>query len=113
MTYARNGPLYWYDPSYDSYWIWAGRHFSVGMTDRFFGVILADYDLRPELSEIEAPIFLALGRHDYAVPYETWEDSRESAPNLTLHLFDRSGHFPMLEERGLFDGRLIAWLEEQ
>jgi proline iminopeptidase len=57
------------------------------------------------------PVFLALGRYDFFVRYELWEHLRQEFANLTLHLFERSGHSPMLEEKAVFDEKVIAWLE--
>ena len=112
MRYVRTGPKYFYDPSYDSSWAWIGRQFSAEMLNRFFGVILVDYDPRPRLARTTVPMFVALGRYDYAVPYDTWNEAKKRIPHLTFHLFERSGHFPMLEESALFDDRLIRWLEQ-
>jgi proline iminopeptidase len=110
MAYVRNGPIYWHDPGQDSYWLFAGRHFSLNAINHFFSVVLEDYDLRPRLADIEAPVFLAQGRYDYATPYHLWDDVRDSIPALSYHLFESSGHFPMLEEQELFDALLIEWL---
>jgi proline iminopeptidase len=111
MRYVRNGPLFWLDPTYDSYWIWAGRHYSIEMVNHFFGVLVNDYDITGSFPEITTPVFLALGRYDYWCPYYLWDDVRDMLPNLSYHVFERSGHFPMFEEQALFDSRLIQWLE--
>jgi proline iminopeptidase len=110
MRYVRNGPRYFYDAAYDFSWAWVGRNFSAELMDRFFSVILPTYDPRPKLASNTVPIFLVLGRYDYAVPYEAWSGIKEKIPHLTYELFDRSAHFPMLEERARFDDRLIRWL---
>jgi proline iminopeptidase len=109
MRYVRNAATYFYDPSYDFSWAWIGRDFSVELLDRFFNVILADYDPRPRLMRNTVPLFLALGRYDYAVPHTMWRDIR--IPQLTNRMFERSGHFPMLEEKAAFDQQLIQWLK--
>jgi proline iminopeptidase len=109
MRYVRNGPRYFYDPPYDFYWAWAGKHFSAELLPHYFNKILAEYDPRPRLAGNTVPTFLALGRYDYDVPYHEWDGARKS-PHLTSHLFERSGHFPMIEEGALFDERLIDWL---
>jgi proline iminopeptidase len=111
MRYVRNGPKYFYDASYDFAWLWVGRHFSAEMVNRYINTIAADWDPRPRLARNTVPMFLALGRYDYNVPYLTWDSLRKTTPHLTSHVFERSGHFPMLEESVLFDDRLIHWLE--
>ena len=112
MRYVRNGPKYFYDPTYDFYWVWAGKHFSAELLNRYVNTIAADWDPRPRLAHNTIPTFLALGRYDYNVPYVTWDSLRKTTPDLTSYLFERSGHFPMIEERTLFDDRLIEWLKQ-
>ena len=80
------------------------------MIDYFLNTIVADYDPRPRLESNDVPKFLALGRYDYNIPYREWDSARKTTPNLTSHIFERSGHFPMIEESTLFDDRLIEWL---
>jgi len=110
LRYVRNGPRYFYDSSYDFYWAFAGKHFSAELITYFLNTIIADYDPRPRLAKNTVPKFLALGRYDYNIPYREWDSARKTTPNLTSHIFERSGHFPMIEESALFDDRLTEWL---
>jgi proline iminopeptidase len=110
LRYVRNGPRYFYDPSYDFYWAFAGKHFSAELITYFLNTIIANYDPRPRLASNNVAKFLALGRYDYNIPYREWDSARRTTPNLTSHIFERSGHFPMIEETTLFDDRLIEWL---
>jgi len=112
MRYVRNAPKYFYDASYDFTWLWLGRTFSAELITHYVTKIAADWDPRPRLARNTVPTFLALGRYDYNVPVVTWDGLR-TTPHLTTHVFDRSGHFPMLEEPALFDDRLIRWLDAQ
>jgi proline iminopeptidase len=112
LRYVRNGARYFYDPTYDSYWGWTGKHFSAELLNRYLSTITADYDPRPRLMSNTVPIFLALGRYDYDIPYQEWDGARKATPHLTYHLFERSGHYPMIEESALFDDRLTEWLEQ-
>src|SRR5262245_12390735 len=41
LRYVRNGPRYFYDPSYDLYWAFAGRHFSAELIAHFINTIVA------------------------------------------------------------------------
>lgn len=111
FRYVRNAPRYFFDPSYDFYWAWAGRSFSLEVLNHYFKTVLADYDPRSRLSANTVPIFVAQGRYDYAVPYELWDEIRGKVPSLRYELFARSGHFVSIEEPGLFDQKLIRWLE--
>jgi pimeloyl-ACP methyl ester carboxylesterase len=110
LRYVRNGPRYFYDPSYDFYWAFAGKHFSAELIDHFVSTIIKEYDPRPRLATNVVPKLLLLGRYDYNIPYREWDSARKTTLHLTTHVFDRSGHFPMLEESALFDRRVVEWL---
>ena len=110
LRYVRNGAHYFYDPSYDLYWAFSGKQFSAELITHFINTIIKDYDPRPRLANNTVPIFLPLGRYDYNIPYREWDSARKTTPRLTCHIFERSGHFPMLEESNLFDERVIRWV---
>lgn len=80
LRYVRNGPRYFYDPSYDFYWAWAGKHYSAETLSHYLSTILADYDPRPRLASNTVPMFVALGRYDYDVPYHEWDRTRKTTP---------------------------------
>lgn len=109
-TYVQNAPLYWFDFTYDPFHHFAGRQSYEPMKEHVFDSLLADYDPRDQFAAIETPVFLALGRHDYVLPFTLWDEARDLLPNLSYHLFERSGHFPMFEEQELFDKTLVEWL---
>ena len=111
LRYARNGPRYFHDASYDFYWAFSGRAFSAEALQHYLTTIVADYDPRPRLASNVVPTLLVLGRFDYNIPYVEWEGLRKTMPRLTSHLFERSGHFPMLEEADRFDETVIRWLD--
>ncbi|MCX6325122.1 MAG: alpha/beta hydrolase [Bacteroidia bacterium] len=71
--------------------------------------ILGNYDIIKG-SKISIPVFLALGRYDYVCPYKLWEERKSVFQNLSYNLFDKSGHFPMVEEQELFDKKVIDWI---
>jgi proline iminopeptidase len=110
LRYVRNGAKLFYDPAYDFYWAFAGKHFSAEMLNHYLKTIIANYDPRPRLASNAVPKFLALGRYDYNIPYREWDSARKTTPSLTSYIFERSAHFPMIEESALFDDRLIKWL---
>jgi len=110
MRYIANGPLYWYDPTYDCLWLIEGYYWNVEGWNHFLNIIMAEYDITRG-NQITTPVFLALGRHDYVVPYVLWDDQTEKLSNLSYNLFEKSGHYPMLEEQELFDKKLIDWIK--
>lgn len=107
--YMAYTPKYWHNPRYDTSWLFDGQNWNVEGWGHFFGVIMADYDITAG-GEIGVPIFLALGRHDYVVPPTLWNDMHSRFPTLTHVVFEKSGHFPHLEEQALFDQVLLEWI---
>ncbi|MBN1465980.1 alpha/beta fold hydrolase [candidate division KSB1 bacterium] len=61
---------------------------------------LQNLDFRPRLREINVPMLILAGRYDrialprYQIQYEIY------APQAEFHIFEKSGHFPFLEEPG-------------
>ncbi len=111
LAYFTNAPKYWYDPTYDRSWLGEGVYWNMEVGDQVFNVIFADYDIA-EGDPIATPVFLSLGRHDYVVPYYLWDDQRDKITDLSYNLFEKSGHWAMLEEQALFDSLLIDWIKE-
>ena len=108
--YIVNGPKYFYDPRYDPAWLLEGEYWSPELFDRIFRVLLKDYDIAKRQSP-SIPVFLSLGRHDYAVPYISWDEFKGKLPSLSYNLFEKSGHYAPLEEQELFDKRLLEWIK--
>ena len=108
-TYSAMTPKLMYDPKGDLSYI---VNVIDNNTEVFLHLqltILGDYDIikGPEISII---VFLALGRYDYVCPYKLWEERKGVFLNLSYNLFEKSGHFPMVEEQDLFDEKLIDWI---
>lgn len=108
LDYVTNGPKYWYDSTYDASWLLEGWYSNPDGGD-FFLDLLAQYDVDAG-DELTVPVFLALGKFDFVVPYFSWDERGAKLPNLTIHVFEKSGHWPMLEEQALFDEKLIEWI---
>jgi pimeloyl-ACP methyl ester carboxylesterase len=67
-------------------------------------------DLRPRLGDISAPALICVGRHD---PQTPWPDNAKIAAALPagrLEIFERSGHYPFLEEPDRFAAVMQAFL---
>jgi proline iminopeptidase len=110
-TYQMRAPKLAYDPRFDPSPLLETVHNDAKVFLHLQLVILKDYDVAARPARIRAPVFLALGRFDYTVPYTLWHDRRDVIPELSYHLFQRSGHFPMVEEQELFDNQLVEWLD--
>jgi proline iminopeptidase len=111
-SYLANAPKVFYDANYDATWVFEGHEYNMDVTNRVFSdAMLATYDVTKLPSQVKTPVFLALGRHDYLVPHVLWDDAKGALPNLSYNLFEKSGHFPMLEEQELFDKKLAEWIK--
>ncbi len=59
-------------------------------------------DYAPRLGEIIAPTLVLCGRHDPQYPPSCSEELAQGIIGASLHYFDRSGHYPFLEEPARF-----------
>ena len=111
-SYVRDGPRAWYDPRFDASPLWAGMAINVEMLEYVWGRVLRDIDITRGLAGLERPVFLGLGHHDFVVaPPSSWDRIRPLFRDLTLRVFERSGHTPPYEEPELFDAELLRWFE--
>jgi proline iminopeptidase len=62
----------------------------------------ATYDARPLLGRISIPTLVAVGRHDWICPVEESLEIADGIPGAELHIFERSGHSPQVEEPEAF-----------
>lgn len=72
--------------------------------------LLAGYNLKDRLSEIQTPVLILSGKHDFILPPAYAEDLHRSLPNSELVVFENSGHFPFIEEPDKFIDTLSNWL---
>lgn len=97
----------WFDPGYDEGPLLAGAPVNFPVIGELFA---QPFDLFERGARIEPPAFLALGRHDYAVPPNSWDGQSPRFRDLTVAVFERSGHTPQVDEAAAFDGRVLGWL---
>jgi len=71
-------------------------------------------DYTSRLSEIEIPVLIAWGRHDGILPVELAIQAKEAMnlPDENFVIFEHSAHIPQIEETGLFNATVIAFIEE-
>lgn len=109
--YVRDGPRIWYDPSFDSSPLWEGIDINMEMFNHVWGRIFRDIDVTQGLETFDRPVFLALGRHDFLLaPPAAWDPLRPRFRDLTVRVFEHSGHSPQYEEAAAFDKELIQWI---
>lgn len=104
----------WYDYNYDATALWQGVSTNMQMFDYVWGKVFADIDITEDLENFNIPVLLALGRYDYLVaPPHSWNPIRSKFQDLTVRIFEKSGHTPPLEQPDLFDSELLSWLTDK
>jgi proline iminopeptidase len=111
-SYVRNAPRVWYNPRYDCTPLWEGFKPNMDVFGHLWGKVFAEIDITEGLENFDRPVFLALGRYDFIVgPPATWDPIRPRFKDLTIKIFEKSGHTPQFEEQELFDESLLAWMK--
>jgi len=68
------------------------------------------FDLTKEIESIQVPIYFFEGKHDMANPtilIEDFIDKLDESKDVNLIIFEKSGHFPMIEEKEKYQDQLI------
>ncbi|MGM9951164.1 MAG: alpha/beta fold hydrolase [Lysinibacillus sp.] len=78
--------------------------------DFFRKVEYKDYDVRNELKNVHLPCFIYAGRHDAQCPVQFGIEIAELLPNAQLTIFEKSNHFPFLEEEAAFQAFVTSTL---
>ncbi len=112
LNYVANGPKRCYDAQYDTSWLFEGV--TIKMSDGLMNFIQSfyKYDITKNIQNVTMPVLLVVGWYDFNNPYYLWNDFKSLFINLEYHLFDKSGHHPMLEEPALFDNTLIKFISK-
>lgn len=72
-----------------------------------------DFDLRPRLAEIQVPVLITVGRHDWITPLQASEEMHALLPDSELVVFEHSGHGPQNEERELWRATVADFLRRR
>jgi proline iminopeptidase len=105
-AYVADSARCWYDPTFDCSELWEGVDVNMAVMSQVWApAVLGGYSLE----ESAMPVFLALGRYDYLVPYEAWDDVIQRLANVHVKLYDRSAHQPPYEQPEEFSADLVEW----
>ena len=111
--YIRNAARAWHDPRFDCSALWDGVRINIDMFGHVWGKLFAEIDIARGLEQFDRPVFLALGRYDFLVaPPSSWDGLKSKFKDLTVRVFERSGHTPQFEEAELFDRELLTWMQQ-
>lgn len=107
------GPMIWYNPHFDASDLWRDVKVIPEIIDYLWGKIFREIDITKNLNQLKIPVFLGLGRYDYWNPPYLWEKVRSYFNDLTVRVFEKSGHTPQLEESEQFENELLQWLSSK
>ncbi len=110
---VRNGPMAWYDPDFDSSPFWEDVEMNMDFLIYVWETLFAEIDITQGLDALDRPVFLALGRYDFLVaPPSSWNSVKLQFKDLTVRIFEKSGHTPQYEQAALFDSELLTWMRD-
>jgi proline iminopeptidase len=107
-NYLANSAKFWFDHTAHTSHLWEGSEINLEVLDRLFQ---ADTLGGFRLGTLDVPVFLALGRYDYALPYYLWDRPQKKLSNLRYRLYERSAHQPPYEQPEEFAADLLDWAE--
>ena len=110
--YIQSAPRIWYDYKFDASPLWQGIEINMEIFTYIWGTVFRDIDITNGLDVFTIPVFLGLGRYDFLAPPCLWNPIRSKFKNLTVRVFEQSGHTPQLEEPDMFDKELLQWLSK-
>lgn len=79
----------------------------------FFSREVHIFDVTKKLQLITIPTLLICGKHDVQCPLIYSLEMNQLIPQSTLAIFDKSNHYPFLEEEDLFLEQLTIFLQNQ
>jgi proline iminopeptidase len=106
-------PMRFYDARFDATPLFAEADVKPALLEHIIGTLTFGWSFSAEPSSLQVPIFIALGRHDYVVPYVVWDGVADALPNATRRIFEESGHQPFFEEPEVFADVLSEWMKKQ
>lgn len=107
------GPMIWFTPDYDASTLWQDVPLIPEIIDYIWGKIFTQIDIANYTQDLDIPVLLILGRYDYWNPPHLWEAYRPFFSDLTMRIFERSGHSPQLEEPDNFEHEILSWLNSK
>ena len=64
-----------------------------------------------EFPNIRSPVLIASGVFDFGAVPTAWYGAKDKLAHHEYRIFEKSGHFPHMEEQRSFDETLIEWLK--
>jgi proline iminopeptidase len=103
-------PLRFFDARFDPTPLLAEAEVKPQFFAHLMGTLAPAWDITVGSSSLRVPIFIALGRYDYTVPYALWDGIAPTLPRATLQIFEQSGHQAFFEEPDRFARSVAHWM---
>lgn len=107
-----SGPKRWYNEHTDATQFFERINYNLDFLFHLFGNVMPEYDLCSTEEALNIPVFVAVGKSDYIAPPTLWNSTCKKSANLTVSLFEKSGHTPQYEESALFNKNLTDWVQK-
>jgi proline iminopeptidase len=113
QTYGiRDSPRSWYRLDFDPAPLWSGVEMNMEVFSYLWGDVFRRIDITRGLDRFDRPVFIALGRHDFVVaPPSSWDPITPKLQDVTVRIFEQSGHTPQYEQAEQFDAELLKWMD--
>lgn len=101
----------WFDPTYDAAWLWQDVPTHLPTLDFVWGRLFRDYLADRDLEKVSFPVLFLQGKYDFvAGPHARWACIAAKMPKVTTVIFEKSGHYPMVEQGDEFLSGICTWL---
>jgi proline iminopeptidase len=105
-SYLANTAKVWYDYTADTSYLWEDSEINLEVEDRLFEPdTLGGF----QIDALDVPVFLALGRFDYSLPFYLWDEPKKRFSSLRYKLYDKSAHQPPYEQPDEFTTDVLEW----
>jgi len=102
----------WYDYHFDARSLWKDVSVNMEMFDHVWGNVFKSIDITKDLDSFNIPVLLILGKYDSIIsPPAAWEKYIPLFKDITVEIFNKSGHTPQFEESDLFDQQVEEWIK--
>jgi proline iminopeptidase len=113
QRYVRNTPKIWFDYDFDlaASALWEDVEFNTQGYNYIWGELFPHLEITQGLENFNIPVAVMVGQYDGLVaPPESWDAVKEKFNRLNIHVFNKSGHTPQLEEPAVFSERLLDFI---
>jgi proline iminopeptidase len=110
LKYILDGPKCFYDYNFRADSLLKNSYWNTAVWNQIFNKLMINYDIGKGKT-VHIPVFISQGKYDFLGSYLAWDDFKSKIPDLSFHVFEKSGHYPLYEEAEQFNKELITWFE--